>query len=175
MVKIHSHPKRHFPHYDVAILVLDEAVPGVDVPLLPTRGTDALERPGSVARVIGWGNTVEQSPGNPGHGNAGYPDRLQQVDVPIVSRAECQVSYPDIAIDDTLVCAGVSHRDACQRDSGGPLLKEATLEGGRKWWFQIGVVSGGEGCAATGAPGFYARLGNAEINDFVREVLSGGR
>ncbi|WP_205669044.1 S1 family peptidase [Amycolatopsis suaedae] len=168
VAELKAHPKYQFPNYDVAVLVLKAPVTSVDAPLLPSRGTDALERPGTTARVIGWGNTIEQSHGNPGNGNRSFPDRLQQVDVPIVSRAECQVGNPDTKIDDTLVCAGVTHKDACQGDSGGPLMREATVDG-RKVWFQIGIVSGGYGCAATGAPGYYSRIGNAEINDFIRE------
>ncbi|WP_158887473.1 S1 family peptidase [Amycolatopsis anabasis] len=167
--QIAVHPKYKFPNYDAAVLILKQPVANVDSPLLPTAGTDALERPGTTSRVIGWGNTIEQSPGNPGNGNVSYPDRLQEVDVPIISRTECRVSYPDTKIDDTLVCAGVSHKDSCQGDSGGPLMVKATLDDGRKAWFQLGVVSGGDGCAATGAPGYYSRLGNAEINNFIRQ------
>ncbi|WP_020671113.1 S1 family peptidase [Amycolatopsis nigrescens] len=169
IAEVAVHPKYDFPQYDVAVLQLKEPVRDVDAPLLPSRGTDALERPGATARVIGWGNTIEQSPDNPGNGNTSYPDRLQEVDVPLVSRTECAAANPDTTIDDTLVCAGVSHKDSCQGDSGGPLLRQATLGDGRKVWFQIGIVSGGEGCAATGAPGYYSRIGNAEINDFIRE------
>lgn len=167
---VDSHPKFSFPNYDAAVLALDEPVQNVDAPLLPTPGTDALERPGTTATVIGWGNTIEQSTGNPGSGNEHYPDRLQEVAVPLVSRAECRAAYQDVPIDDTLVCAGVTHKDACQGDSGGPLLVPGTLDDGRKAWFQVGIVSGGTGCAGTGNPGYYARVGNAEIGEY----LTGG-
>lgn len=157
--------------YDVALLKLTERVDGVEVPLLPTGGTDALELPGSQARVLGWGGTVEHAP--PGAGDRSeLSDRLQQVDVPIVSRSECAAAYaPDFEPDFAFLCAGVSHKDSCQGDSGGPLLVPATLDDGRSGWYQIGIVSGGDGCAATGKPGLYTRVADAEVNRFIREHL----
>lgn len=53
-----------------------------------------------------------------------------------------------------MFCAGLDQggKDACNGDSGGPVIgSDGTL---------VGVVSWGQGCAEPGYPGVYTRLGN---------------
>lgn len=96
--------------------------------------------------------------------NAGKlsPD-LQRVDVPIVGRAACQVSYGEESITDNMICAGFAEggKDSCSSDSGGPIVENGIL---------IGVVSFGRGCAEAGFPGVYTRLGN--FVDWINENLA---
>ncbi|MCP2260757.1 Trypsin [Streptoalloteichus tenebrarius] len=126
---------------DVAVVTLDRAVP---YPALPVAGAGdaALYQPGSVAAVLGWGDTAEGGP------SARY---LMRAFVPIMVDAECAGAYPEFDAA-RMVCAGYPEGriDACQGDSGGPLVAGGKL---------IGVVSTGEGCARAGRPGIYTRLG----------------
>jgi len=64
-----------------------------------------------------------------------------------------------------MFCAGQAGKDSCQGDSGGPItnIDNTTL---------IGIVSWGEGCALPRKPGVYARIGDAEIHDFITQTAS---
>ncbi|UAJ80107.1 serine protease [Leifsonia sp. ZF2019] len=137
--------------YDLALLKLDRPVTDIQPVTLPTEGTDAFLLPGTTATVIGWGNT---NPKNPD-----YPDRLRQVDVPILSAAECKINPAGIN-PDTDICAGVAGKSSCQGDSGGPLFKvfDGTV-------YQIGIVSRGVGCALQGAPTVYTSTSSKALWD----------
>jgi secreted trypsin-like serine protease len=116
----------------------------------------ALTAPGRSATVVGWGLTDETAPA--------VTDVLRQVDVPLVSDADCRAAYPTMDFfgivfgfdASTMICAGLPDggKDSCQGDSGGPLMAAAS-DGN---WAQIGVTSWGTGCARAGLPGVYARL-----------------
>merc|ERR1719402_299366 len=61
-------------------------------------------------------------------------------------------------VDDSEICAGDLDKggiDACQTDSGGPLVWKDEES---KEWKQIGVVSWGLGCGAPGNPGVYGKV-----------------
>ncbi|MBK8047289.1 MAG: serine protease [Anaerolineales bacterium] len=111
-----------------------------------------LSAAGKPAVVTGWGNTQSFPQ---------WPDGLRQVTVPLVAREACDVAYqntgyPPGTITDTMICAGVEEggKDSCQGDSGGPLVVEDSFLG----WWQVGVVSWGEGCALPQIPGVYAHV-----------------
>lgn len=124
---------------DLALVFLDGSVRGVVPVRLPTLGSDALYRPGQTATVLGWGNTDAELPF--------FPNRLREVEVPMLAPEECAIAYPGNDLD-TYFCAGIRGKDSCQGDSGGPIVRSI---GGRV--YQIGVVSFGNGCAERGAPG----------------------
>lgn len=78
--------------------------------------------------------------------------------VPIVSSEECQKQVSKYTrISANQVCAGgVQGRDACEGDSGGPLMR---LYGdGVNQWYQEGIVSRGRGCGRKGVYGIYTRV-----------------
>jgi secreted trypsin-like serine protease len=156
--------------FDVAVIHLASAVNGIKPVMLVTPGVDALERPGTLATVTGWGNTIQQ-PVGPGGGGIHYPDRMREAQVPIVSRAECQTVYTNAGdpIDATMLCAGRTNLDTCQGDSGGPLFFNAAGGG----FIQAGITSWGNGCGATGFPGVYTRLSNRGVGNFVLSVTGG--
>ena len=143
--------------FDVAVVHLASPVSGIRPVALVTPGVDALERPGTLATVTGWGNTIQQ-PAGPGGGGIHYPDRMREAKVPITSRAECRTAYASAGVDitATMLCAGRTNLDTCQGDSGGPLFFKAVGPG----YIQAGITSSGIGCGATGFPGIYTRLSN---------------
>jgi len=151
------------PGYDIALLELEAPVTGVRPIQLPTRGTDGLIRPGSTATVVGWGSTDTGMPY--------YPDRLRQVDVPLLSHNECEIAYPkndpemgnDAYERLTDICAGVEGKDSCKGDSGGPIFRAVP---GTQTFIQIGIVSRGEGCAEQGGPGIYTYTGSKALMEW---------
>jgi secreted trypsin-like serine protease len=157
--------------HDVAIITLASPVTGIRPISVVTPGTDALERPGTMLTVSGWGNTIAQ-PAGPGGGGTNFPDRMQSATVPVVGRAECATAYAtaDLTIDATQLCAGRTNLDTCQGDSGGPLFVKAV---GAPGFIQVGITSWGIGCGATGFPGVYTRLGNRSVGNFVLNQTGG--
>jgi secreted trypsin-like serine protease len=153
------------------VIRLTAPVSGIRPVMLATPGTDVLERPGTLATMTGWGNTIAQ-PVGPGGGGANFPDRMRQAKVPIVSRPECTTVYAtaDLPIDATMLCAGRTGLDTCQGDSGGPLFFKAV---GSPGYIQAGITSWGIGCGATGFPGVYTRLSNSGVGNFILEVTGG--
>ncbi len=111
-------------------------------------GLYAPERP---VVVTGWGTRTA--------GRPDYPDRLVQVEVPIVEQNTCRFAYAasGAVVNSNMLCAGLAQggKDSCQGDSGGPLVVRAG-----SGWKQAGIVSWGNGCAEPGLPGIYTRLVN---------------
>uniref|UniRef100_A0A673CLP6 trypsin n=1 Tax=Sphaeramia orbicularis TaxID=375764 RepID=A0A673CLP6_9TELE len=96
---------------------------------------------GTMCLVSGWGNTMSSTADS---------NKLQCVEVPILSDEDCDNSYPGM-VDDTMFCAGYLEggKDSCQGDSGGPVLCNGELHG---------VVSWGYGCAEKDHPGVYSKV-----------------
>ena len=96
--------------------------------------------------VAGWGAARE------GGGQHRY---LLKAQVPFVSDASCQSSYPDLIPSDE-ICAGFAAGgvDTCQGDSGGPMFRRDASNA----WIQVGVVSWGNGCARPNYPGVYSQV-----------------
>ncbi|XP_031518423.1 tryptase gamma [Papio anubis] len=105
-------------------------------------------RPGSRCWVTGWGYTREGEPLPP-------PYSLQEVEVSVVNTETCRRDYPgpggSILRPDMLCAQGPG--DACQDDSGGPLVCQ--MNGA---WVQAGIVSWGEGCGRPNRPGVYTHV-----------------
>lgn len=122
---------------DFALYFLRETLDTPTVSLLADASkADSVAR--GIGRSMGWGRTD----------NGEASPVLLYVDVPIVSDEDCGKSYSTIG--HSMLCAGykAGGGDACDGDSGGPLLVAAP--GGDLQ--QLGVVSFGEGC---GLPGYY--------------------
>ncbi len=135
--------------HDIALLELDattESIPIAinDDPQFPD--PVALASAGSTADnsvAIGWG--LDQ--------NGVYPDKLKDVQVPVVTNAACDAAYGGIIAEQ--ICAGhtTGGEDACFGDSGGPLIGYDYSQP-----FLIGATSFGNGCALPGFPGVYTRV-----------------
>lgn len=100
---------------------------------------------------------------------------LQEVDLPIISRKQCNQAYRTIDIDlpkisKNMVCAGYTkdghyenEKSPCIGDSGGPLINAGSD-------VVVGVVSWGLlGCGRDGAPTVFARVGS--LRSFIDKHL----
>jgi len=143
---------------DVAILELEKDV--ANITPIKTLTTELLAEiaAGTELTVIGWGNRSTSG--------QDFPNILHQVVVPLYDREECKKAYPELT--DQMLCAGLAEggKDSCQGDSGGPLRVKKDDE-----WYQIGVVSYGDGCAVAGKPGVYANV--AALRDWIVAKTSG--
>ncbi|XP_076241295.1 trypsin 5G1 [Calliopsis andreniformis] len=106
--------------------------------------------PGVKSTVTGWGATTE---------GGSTTERLQAVNVPIISKQSCSAAYEDYGgLPSGQICAAVPEggKDACQGDSGGPLTISGRL---------AGIVSWGYGCARKGYPGVHTEV--AAYSDWI--------
>ncbi|HEV3001279.1 MAG TPA: serine protease [Solirubrobacteraceae bacterium] len=157
-----------FPEYDsdfkgdVAIVTLQRAATrGAPLRLANPATEKPLWAAGKQAIVTGWGTSIFMDPG------LAYQDQLQEVQLPMVSDADCDLAYfTDDPIHgdfyaDVDVCAGerTGMKDSCQGDSGGPLVvPDATGA-----LVQVGVVSRGFGCGYPNSYGVYARVADTKL------------
>ncbi|XP_061466899.1 prothrombin [Rhineura floridana] len=160
--KIIIHPKYNWKENldrDIALLLLKKPIPFSDYihPVcLPTKEiVQSLMLSGYKGRVTGWGNLFETWTS----GGAPLPSILQQVNLPIVPQDTCRASTK-IKITDNMFCAGYSPEDsqrgdACEGDSGGPFVMKSPTD---NRWYQVGIVSWGEGCDRDDKYGFYTHV-----------------
>ncbi|XP_075954631.1 vitamin K-dependent protein C [Anarhichas minor] len=156
------------PHYDsrtvdndIALLRLQTPAPFsefVTPVCLPGRemAERVLHLNGTVTVVTGWGKDNLE--------NGSFSSALNVIEVPLVDRGVCarQMSHN---ISDNVLCAGVlgQRMDACEGDSGGPMV---TLY--RDTWFLVGLVSWGEGCGREDKLGVYTKVSN--YNQWINDV-----
>jgi Trypsin len=124
-----------------------------DVGYLPDASTSLL--------LSGWGSTVARAPTD---GTIGSAVRYLQVAANVHPSTGCGSVYSGYD-PSLLLCAGQPNLDACQGDSGGPLAVQVSPGD----WRLAGIVTGGAGCAWAGYPGFYARVANPAIHDFLTQ------
>lgn len=118
----------------------------------------ALHKNGTLTVVTGWGKDNLNS--------THFSSALNVIKVPLVDHDICsrQMSHN---ISNNVLCAGIlgQSMDACEGDSGGPMV---TLY--RDTWFLLGLVSWGEGCGKVDKLGIYTKVSNYnEWIDGVRE------
>ncbi|EPQ11714.1 Prothrombin [Myotis brandtii] len=124
---------------------------------LPDKQTAArLFQAGYKGRVTGWGNLKETWVAS--HAEV-QPSVLQVVNLLIMKRPVCKASTRT-RITDNMFCVGYKpdegkRGDSCEGDSGGPLVMKSPYN---NRWYQMGIVSWGEGCDRNGKYGFYAHV-----------------
>jgi secreted trypsin-like serine protease len=165
--KIHIHPNWNKSTFDndVAVWKLETNVTNIPFPSLAKEdGLVGKEDPPAGKEdllVSGWGVTKE---------NGARIVDLQKVLVPLVDRKNCNDdnSYNG-QITENMLCAGFNKgtQDACQGDSGGPL----TRKNGKSDTL-TGIVSWGYGCARPNLFGVYTRVSNANIRDFIENIIN---
>lgn len=169
-VEVHEDYGTDGEAHDIALITLEEPIPGVPTATIPTaQQWTSLASAGSAVYSAGWGSTVS--------GGRGVANFLV-ADLTILPDAVCSNPYETYEVgsltynglggsfdEATMICAGGATTDGlpidtCQGDSGGPLTagvgSQAVL---------LGIVSWGRGCAGMEdgeeislTPGVYTRL-----------------
>lgn len=107
--------------------------------------------------IAGWGRTSENGPRS---------TILLQGQVTVITNADCKEKIrktgalrKEYQFDTYVICAGLAAGgvDACNGDSGGPLMLPVH-ENGSFPFYQIGIVSYGIGCARLNSPGVYTNI-----------------
>ncbi|MFJ1754148.1 serine protease [Kitasatospora sp. NPDC088134] len=149
---------RLHPDYDAQAIDYDLAIVKLATPLvldgkstaaLPLIGSGEHLGGGTVVTAYGWGATAE----------GGAPAATaQQADVPVVANDTCKQRYEGFNdITDRMLCAGADTTgDACQGDSGSPLVHDGRL---------AALVSWGYGCGRSAYPGVYTDI--AELRPWI--------
>lgn len=106
--------------------------------------------------VSGWGKEDEKS--------SRFSSALNVIKVPLVDSRVCsqQMSHNITA---NMLCAGIlgQRTDACEGDSGGPMVTHY-----KDTWFLVGLVSWGEGCGNVEKLGVYTKVSN--YIDWIQKV-----
>uniref|UniRef100_A0A646QIV3 Protease n=1 Tax=Hemiscolopendra marginata TaxID=943146 RepID=A0A646QIV3_9MYRI len=144
--KIRFPTYNHTAHHDDIMLVrLNESV-NYNEDIQPICLPDpSYNYTGEIAMVMGFG--VQSYRGL-------ASKTLRAVDLEVVSHIQCQKIFKPIEILPTNLCAGGEEgKDACQGDSGSPLVVNHNGH-----YSIIGIVSWGTHCAQKGFPGVYTRV-----------------
>ncbi|CAH1159751.1 unnamed protein product [Phaedon cochleariae] len=150
--EVHIHPDYNGNRNDIALMKLKESVENVGYVTLPSGAIlEDFSTICSRALVMGWGLTSYKGSSS---------KVLNCARVPIISLALCRDLYVHLDLVDTEICAFDSYGgvDACNGDSGGPLLCRSV---------QYGIISWGVGCGVS--PGVYTRVDR--YLEFIDQVL----
>jgi len=173
---IHPQYSVHTGYHDMALLKLASAPIGKGnknanvVPICLPWGEKISEKvEGKAATLVGWGATEYD----------GFHSSIpQEVHLTVFNSSTCdqrykaleevyEKRYPSGIVPDYLLCAGHpgGGRDACEGDSGGPLMIFSGFQ-----WYLAGVVSHGYGCGLEEYPGLYTPLHNPAYLSWIKKV-----
>ncbi|XP_042300352.1 complement factor D-like [Sceloporus undulatus] len=135
----------------------EPALLGTDVGTLAFQREDREVPAGTLCTAAGWGLTT----------NTGKrPDRLQSVELSILSRATCNRRiHHDGEVTENMMCTEIkrdSRKDTCKGDSGGPLVCHGVAEGV--------VAAGSRVCGNWKKPGIYTRI--PPYLEWIRAVMA---
>ncbi|XP_041121840.1 atrial natriuretic peptide-converting enzyme-like [Polyodon spathula] len=146
-VILHPRYNRAVVDYDISIVELDKEINEtsyVRPVCLPNK--DQHAQPDTYCYITGWGHM----------GNR-MPFKLQEGEVRIISKDQCQSYFDMKTITSRMLCAGYESGtvDSCMGDSGGPLVCEESA--GR--WTLYGLTSWGSVCfSQVLGPGVYSNV-----------------
>ncbi|XP_036925829.1 vitamin K-dependent protein C isoform X1 [Sturnira hondurensis] len=153
IMKVFVHPNysRTTTDNDIALLHLSRPAPlsQTIVPIcLPDSGLSEREltKVGQETVVTGWGYRSETK--------RNLTFVLSFIKIPVAPHNECIQVMHNI-VSENMLCAGIlgDPRDACEGDSGGPMV--VSFHG---TWFLVGLVSWGEGCGRLHNYGIYTKV-----------------
>ncbi|KAM7344108.1 transmembrane protease serine 9-like [Cochliomyia hominivorax] len=141
--------------YDIGLLIIDDVFDFTNLNIKPIAIKESRPVDGKMGTVAGWGYREEFGPSS---------SHLEEVQVPIVRSKVCTQSYGAGEITDRMICAGylkAGGKDACQGDTGGPLVVDNEL---------VGLVSWGRGCARPNYPSVYTFVG--ALKEWIDETIA---
>nr|XP_045005880.1 vitamin K-dependent protein C isoform X2 [Jaculus jaculus] len=154
---IHPNYSRSSSDNDIALLRLAQpaTLSQTIVPIcLPDSGLAERElmRVGQETVVTGWGFHS----GKQKDVKRNRTFILTFIQIPVAPRNECIQAMKSV-VTENMLCAGIlgDRRDACEGDSGGPMV---AFFGDT--WFLVGLVSWGEGCGLLNNFGVYTKVSN---------------
>lgn len=148
---------------DVAVLKLIEKITDKNakvINLIAPTFFDKHIKAGTSLTVSGWGTLSS---------GGSMPEKLMAVDVPYVTHEVCNSAEAyGGQIQATELCAGLAKggKDSCQGDSGGPLVYTKNNQ-----FYQVGVVSWGDGCALENKYGVYGNV--AALKTWIDSAMAG--
>lgn len=153
---MHPYYDDHTKQNDIAVLKTQQFITfSLDVgPVcLPFRYSSTSFTGASVT-ALGWGTLEFTGPKS---------NTLQGVNLTVISNKDCSLKATDQPIFDSQICTYTPHKDACQSDSGGPLL---WMDPSTKRTQLLGAISYGMGCA-TEIPSV-----NTRVSSFLSWIVS---
>ncbi|XP_005355926.1 vitamin K-dependent protein C isoform X2 [Microtus ochrogaster] len=154
-VLIHPNYSRITSDNDIALLRLAEpaTLSKTIVPIcLPNDGLAEREltQAGQETVVTGWGYQTDKDK----DGRRNRTSILTFIRIPVAPRNDC-IQAMNHVVSENMLCAGIigDNRDACDGDSGGPMVVFF-----RGTWFLVGLVSWGEGCGQLNNYGVYTKV-----------------
>ena len=113
---------------------------------------DTIVPTGTMLMVSGFGTRKS--------GSEWLARKLQYVEVPTLDLETCNRLYGRTGNSEDMMCAGYLEggKDACQSDSGGPLVQISEGKTGHDQAVLIGIVTWGTGCGMPNYPGYYVNV-----------------
>ena len=149
---------------DIALIELTQASSQSTISLFSGQSNDNIpaDLTGVILTALGWGMADSGS-------NWYYPEKLRQVDLPVVSNSYCNTIY-STTLGAGQLCAGYYEgKDVCNGDSGGPVVTRVDDQ-----WVHAGLVSYGMPCEKYGGwYGVYTRT--SAYRDFIGQYVPNAR
>jgi secreted trypsin-like serine protease len=155
-IQVHPQYNSDF-QYDIALLRL--SVPSSQPKIALFAGDSVESVPpsllGEMTTAIGWGHADDGS-------SWYYPEKLRQVNLPVVNNSLCNDAYSTSLIASQMCAGYYEGKDVCNGDSGGPIMSYIDGE-----WLHVGLVSYGATCQDYGGwYGVYTRT--SEFVDYIK-------
>lgn len=151
------------PAYDIALVKLSRKVNfnrtlfrPIQLPTTPPSSEEC--------KVIGWGMTNAEEMSRPAN------LVLQEADVDVWDQQRCADLYRDqLGCSDEKFAIGSQTHNACNGDSGSPVMCRSTVDGHKRWTL-AGVVSGGMLCGSAVHPVICTNA--TTVIDWIRETIA---